>query len=362
MKWRYIYLATALLSLGFAACEDRPPAREAEPEIRIAEVATQVLEEQKWVETISSFGMIEAAQEIVITVDFSERVKAVHVEEGQRVEAGQVLIELDRKKQELLLAQFRTARKQAQATLTNAKTSLKRQKTLYAKRNIPLSKLEEAQLALKTARARYEEAQAAVQLGQRDLADRRITSPAGGQIVKRSVEPGETVSPGVPLLGIQVVDAVRVITYVTEKEINHLSLGGEAKVTTPGVQGRTYSARIESIGTSADPDTGSFSVKLTIPNTDGLLRPGMTARVNLTGRQYEDAILIPDSALVDLNRRRVAFKVIADKAVMVEPAVALSTIDRVRVISGLQAGDQLIVDGVANIVDGTPVRVVQSDS
>ena len=361
-NWRSICLALALLIFELTACENRPPAQEEVPELRIAEVEIKVLQEQPWVERISSFGVIEAAKEIVITVDFSERVQKVYFEEGDRIKAGQLLIELDKRKQELRLAGFKTSLKEAKATLINAQTNLKRQEKLYAKRNIALSKLEEAQLALKSARARHEEALAAVLLAERELADRRITSPAAGQVVKRSVEPGETVGAGAPLIVIQVVDAVRVITYVTEKEINHLRLGSEARVTTPGVKGRTYTARIESLGTKADPDTGNFYVKLAIPNIEGLLRPGMTARVSLPGLQYQDAILIPDSALVDRNRRRVAYKVVEGKAVQVEPVVELSTVDLVHVLSGLQAGDQLIVDGIANIVDGTPVKVIQEDS
>ena len=361
LKRRCICLVAAVLTAGLWACENRPPAREAVPEPRVAEVGTRVLQEQPWVETISSFGVIDAAKEIVITTDFSERVAKVHVKEGRRIEAGQLLIELDRDKQELRLARYRNSLKEARANLANARANLKRQEALFAGRNIAQSKLEESQLALKTARARYEEGLAAVQLGERELADRRITSPAAGQVVKRSVEPGETVSPGASLMIIQVVDAVRVITYVTEKDINHLSPGSEAVVTTPAVPGRTYTARIESLGTKADPETGSFSVKLAIPNTEGLLRPGMTARVSLQGRHYQDAILIPDNALVDRDRRRVAYKVVDGAAVQVEPVVALTAMDRVLVLSGLQAGDRIIVEGVENIVEGTLVKVMESD-
>lgn len=361
MRWKILFLGATLMLLGFIACENRPPAQEEVTQpLRIAEVEVTVLEEQPWAETISSFGVIDAAQEIVITVDFSEGVNTVHVEEGDRIKADQLLIELDGRKQQLRLARFRNVLKEAKATLNSAQTTLKRQETLYAKRNIALSRLEESQLVLKTARARYDEALAAVRLAERELADRKITSPAAGQIVKRSVEPGETVSPGNPLIVIQVVDAVRVITYVTEKDINHLGPGNEASVTTPGVQGRAYTARIESLGSKADPDTGNFSVKLTIPNSDGLLRPGMTARVNLQGLTYQGAILIPEQALVDRNRRRVAYKVVDGKAVQVEPMIALTTVDQAHVLSGLQAGDQLIVNGLANIVDGTPVKVIQN--
>jgi len=355
-------LASAFLMVVVVSCEDRPPAREEVPEPRIAGVETRILQEQTWKETISAFGVIDAAKEIVITTDFSERVEKVHVEEGDRIQAGQLLIELDRRKQQLRLARYRTSLKEAKATLTNAQTTLKREEALFAGRNISKSRLEQTQLAFKTARARYEEALAAVQLAERELADRKITSPASGQVVKRAAEAGETVSPGATLMVLQVVDAVRVITYVTEKDINHLRLGSEASVIAPAVPGRTYTGRIESIGSKADPDTGTFAIKLAVSNNEGLLRPGMTARVSLGGLTYRNAILIPDDALVDRNRRRVAFKVVDGVAVQVEPVVALSTIDQVHVLSGLQAGDRLIVGGIENIADGTPVRMIDADS
>ena len=360
MVWKRLCIAAIIFAIGLIACENRPPSRDGVPEPRVAEVAVKILREQPWAETINSFGEIDAAKEIVITMDFSERVTKVYFEEGDRIKAGQLLIELDKRKPQLRLVRARTALRESKANLASSKTNLKRQETLYAKRNISLSKLEESQLALKRAKARNEEAFAAVKLAERDLADRRVTSPADGQVVKRDVEPGETVRPGVPLVVIQVVDAVRVITYVTEKDINHLRPGNEAIVTTPAVQSRTYSARIESLGTKADPDTGNFAVKLAIPNTEGMLRPGMTARVSLQGLKYQDAILIPDSALVDRDRRRVAYKVVDGRAVQVEPAVALSTVNQVHVLSGLEAGDQLIVEGLGSIVDGAPVRVIQN--
>jgi membrane fusion protein (multidrug efflux system) len=100
-------------------------------------------------------------------------------------------------------------------------------------------------------------------------------------------------------------------------------------------------------------------VKLAIANSEGLLRPGMTARVKLQGLRYQEAIVIPDSALVDRDRRRVAYKVMEGKAVEVEPVMAITAGDKVHVLSGLQAGDQLITGGIANVVDGTPVQAIQ---
>jgi membrane fusion protein (multidrug efflux system) len=349
-------LALLLLALSPAACDTRPPAQLESPEARIAEVEVLLLESQPWVEAITSYGVIEAAEEIVIAVEFSGQIEAVHFEEGDRVQAGELLIELDSEKQSLRLSQARTTREETEATLAEAQTELKRRQELFRLGNVSRATVDKAQLAVKTARARYEDAIAAVQLAERELADCRITSPAGGLVEKRLANPGEAVIPGAALGLIQAVDAVRVVTYVTEKDINHLRLGSEASVSTPGVQGQLYNAHIESLGAKADPATGNFTVKLAIPNPGDLLRPGMTARVALQGVRHEEAIVVPDSALVDRDRRRVAYKVVKDRAIEVEPAVALSGGDRLRVLTGLQAGDRLIVGGLANVTDGTLVR------
>jgi membrane fusion protein (multidrug efflux system) len=356
------YFLLSILLLTFVSCENRPPAREKAQEAIIAEVEVLLLKPQSWTETINSYGVVEAAEEITITVDFSDRVTKVHFKEGNRVKAGQLLVEFDREKQSLRLTQSGTTLKESQAALDNSLKTFKRQQALFERKNISRSRFEEAQLEFQRAKARYEESIAAVQLVERDLADRKITSPAAGLVEKRSVNPGETVTAGTSIAVIQTVATVRIVTFVTEKEINHLRLGSEAIVTTSGVQGRKYIARIESLGAKADPTTGTFNVKLTIPNPEGLLRPGMTTRVKLQGKQYQDAIWIPDNAFVDRNRRRVVYKVVDGMATEVEPVIAFFNEDRIHVLSGLQAGDQLIINGLSNIKNGSKVKVIQADT
>jgi membrane fusion protein (multidrug efflux system) len=159
--------------------------------------------------------------------------------------------------------------------------------------------------------------------------------------------------PGQQLALIQTVDTVRVTTFVSEKDINALRVGGEARVTTPGVRGKEYAARIESLGAKADSATGNFTVRLALRNEDGLLRDGMTARVHLQGLQYPDALLVPDTAVVDRNRRRVVYKVVNGKAVEVAPVLAATVGDLIPVLDGLQAGDRIIVEGLEGVVDGS---------
>jgi RND family efflux transporter MFP subunit len=357
----YYFLLSVLL-LTLTGCENRPPSKEEAQVAKTAEVEVMSIKPQSWTETISSYGVVEAAEEIDVTVDFSDRVKKVYFKEGNRVEAGQLLVEFDKEKQRLRLAQTRTTLKEAKAALDNSLKNFKRQQALFEKKNISRSRFEEAQLELQRAKARYEEFLAAVQLAERELSDRRITSPAAGLVEKRLINPGETVAVGASIAVIQTVATVRIVTFVTEKEINHLRLGNEAVVTTSGVYGRKYTARIESLGAKADLATGTFKVTLAIPNPEGLLRPGMTTRVKLPGRQYQEAILIPDKAFVDRNRRRVVYKVVDGNAVEVEPVIAFFDKDRIHIISGLETEDQLIVNGLANIKNGSQVKIVASDA
>jgi membrane fusion protein (multidrug efflux system) len=359
-RHRLTLIAILIFLNVIVACNNKEMDKEESKQVRIAEVGTITLKPQTYSETIHSFGVIEAAKEIIIALDFSEHVKNIYFNEGDRVTAGQLIIELDEQKQRLKIAQFETSLKKAKAIMENAQTSQNRYQKLFKNGHTSLAKLETVQLEFQTAKAQYEDALNALRLSKRELADRRILSPVNGIIDKRSIDPGEMAMPGQPLVVIQAVDAVRVLTYVTEKEINRLQLGSETSISTAGALGRRYVGRIESIGAKADPSTGNFSIKIAISNSDGLLRPGMTAQVIMEDLKDQEAILIPDTTLVDRDRRRVAYKVVDGKAVEVAPIVSLSYGEKVHVLSGLQAGDQLIVEGMEFVKHGSPVKVIPS--
>jgi len=214
-----------------------------------------------------------------------------------------------------------------------------------------------SQVALRRATARYEDALAAQRLAERELTESRVLSPVSGIVDRRLVETGETVMPGQLLGSVQVVDRVRVRVHVGEREVNDLRVGAVAEVRSAGVPGRVYQARIEAVGIKADPQTGNFPVKLTLSNEDGLLRPGMTARVQLQGLTHSDTLLIPDEALVDRRRRRVVYVVRDGKAVEIEPLLRASVGEEIPVLDGLHPGDRLVVAGMEQLIDGSPVKV-----
>lgn len=352
-------LIALMVSAALPACSGETPEQLAAPKPRIPQVQTLILEPQTWQQTLEAYGVVEPAEDVAITLDFSAPVTALHFEEGQRVEQGQLLIELDSRKRDLRLAQAATAVEEMQAGLEEARRELERRRDLASSGAVSREILDRSEIDLRRATARYEDALAAYRLADRERTESQILSPVSGIVDRKAVEPGETVMPGQLLGSVQVVDRVRVRVYVSERVVNDLRVGTGAEVRSAGVPGRTFRAIIEAVGINADPQTGNFPVKLTQPNEDGLLRPGMTARVRLQGLTHADTLLIPDNALVDRRQRRVVYVVRDGKAVEVEPLLRASVGEEVPVLGGLEAGDRLVVTGMEQLVDGSLVDVIE---
>jgi membrane fusion protein (multidrug efflux system) len=302
--------------------------------------------------------VVEAESATTLSVSFPARVEEVLFEEGQSVAKGQVLVRFDTEKRSLRVKQSQAAVDASKAALENARTELERVRSLEATGATTPQLVDRAENAHRQAAAAFQDAVAARGLARRELSDATLKSPMEGVVDRRDVEPGETVTPGHPLAVIQGGEALEVLTHVTEKDVNFLRLGGSASVSASAARGRTYHAQITTIGVAADPRTGNFAVRLRIDSEgEGLLRPGMTTRVRLQGEGIPDAIVVPEDAVVDRDRQRVVFLAVDGHAVQVVPVIGLTSSELVHVVDGLEVGDELIVDGLVPIVDGSKIEI-----
>jgi RND family efflux transporter MFP subunit len=241
--------------------------------------------------------------------------------------------------------------------LQEARLKLQRRRNLAEKETISREVLDNAQLTVDASTAAYQQAVASQQLAVRELADTRIVSPTEGLVEIQAVEVGEPVQAGVSLVTLQAVQGLRVHTWVSEADIVQVHAGGPALVTASGLAGREFEASIEWVGVNADPATGNFPVKLILAGDTESLRPGMTASAELQGISVHDALLLPESALVDRDRRRVVFVVKQSVAHMKEPLLAAGFSNRLHVLQGLAPGDQVVVAGQSQLLDGATVSI-----
>ena len=354
------------LSLVLGACSEEPaPAAEAPTVAPVVDVTVQELNIQVWQGNIRTFGVVEALEEVNVAAELSGTVQAVHVNEGDPVEAGQLLLELDPQKRQLALQQSEQQVNRTRAALEEAQLKLQRRRNLSEQETISKEVLDNAQLTVDAATATYQQALVSQQLAERELADTRIYSPTTGLVDIQAVEVGEAVMVGASLITLQAMQELRVHTWVSEADIRHIRAGGKARVIASGLAGREFQGSIEWVGVSADPDTGNFPVKLILTDETDTLRPGMTATAVLEGINIPDVLLLPESALVDRDRRRVVFIVEQDGlqniARLREPLLAAGFGHRLHILDGVAPGDLVVTSGQRQLLEGTTVNIQSGD-
>lgn len=355
MLYRVSVVIVFSLTMLVSACEQPKSAAPASAEVAKLSVNTKTLDAGDWQLQFTAYGHFESTEEVTISVDFSGTVEKVHFRDGQNVRAGDLLIELDNQKQGLRVRQSKANLLRARAELEKSRATYFRYRDLMATGALSREQLKQGESDYERARASVDEAEAALALAEQGLRETRIISPVDGVVDKRLVELGQTVLPGNPLAIVQVADTLRVVTYVSEREVNQLRLGDEASVLSPAVPGQELSARVELVSSAADLETGNFTVKLTVSNPERQLRPGMSAQVNMRGIVRKNVLVVDKKYLVDRNRRRVLFIYQDGVAREVEPSFGAGVGDRLPVLAGMAVGDELIISHLESLVDGRAV-------
>ncbi len=355
MNTRIPLLFTAALLI--TACGAEVPDTEPKASTALAHgVTTEQLEPVSWQGWVASFGVVEALKEVNVASELSGTVSAVYVDEGDRVEAGQLLLELDTRKRDLALEQAKQQVERTQIALKEAQLKLERRHSLAERETISQEILDNARLAVDAASATHQQALAARNLAQRELADTRIISPTTGLVDEQRVEPGEPVQAGASLIKLQALGGVRVQTWVSEQDVLLLSAGDNAEVEVPGLPGESFAGLVEWVGVKADPSTGNFPIKLILDSDHPGLRPGMTASTRMQAKAIADVLILPETALLDRNRRRMVFVVEDGIAQLREPVLSAGLSGSLQILAGLSAGERVITEGHQSLVDGSPVQ------
>lgn len=278
----------------------------------------------------------------VLAAEVAGVVDVMRVEVGQRIGAGQLVAAVDTRALAQALAEAEAYHRQATAQHQRATS-------LYEKRSITQQQLLDAVTAKDVADSRL----ASVRL---DLDKSRIRAPWGGEVAAKRVEVGDYVTPGQPVIELVDASTLKVRAPAPAVDVPFLEIGSPVSIRVDAYPGEVFTGRLVRFGAELDPRARSLDVEAEIANRDGRLKPGMSARLEVPRRTIEDAVLVPLEALVDLGEQRAVF-VVADgvarrRVVELGPVVG----ERVVVLSGVAAGEPVVVDGEQRIADGQAVR------
>ena len=212
---------------------------------------------------------------------------------------------------------------------------------------------------LQMAQADVQQAEAAVKLSQLQLDKTTIVAPFDGVVAELYVTEGSTVGPQAPI-AMFVSNTLEVLINVEEERISKISKNQSAGLTTAAYPDQDFSAVVTSIAPVADQDTHTFAVKVTPLDEAGLLRSGMSANVSILAKGDENSLLVPRSAVTQMNNQDTVF-VVKDNHIVEQRVVTtgLTNTDQVEILKGLKAGEQVVVAGQSNLVDGATVKIVK---
>lgn len=267
------------------------------------------------------------------------------VEEGQPVAAGDPIVHLN---QDLYQARY----DKALAQYEYDEREFRRIQDLYERGATSRVELDDARTARDISKAALDEAQ-------RELERTTIAAPIGGILNKLPAEVGEYAAPGQPVAEIVDINRVKVAVYVPERDVYYLAVGQPADVVALNPQETHHRGIITYISEIAEPETRSTRLEITIDNHDHALRSGQIVIARLTRRVLEDIIMIPLQAVIPLEVGRVVYVVDDDgKARRREVKLGMIKGRQVRVLSGLEPGERLIVAGHRYVGPGQAVSVV----
>lgn len=366
-KWREVWpryrqsdfhcQLAAVLMLGacLLACSRKPSTAESEeaagnPGDAMAEVTVTRVERADINSTLSVSGTIASLpnQDVRVSSLVPGRVARMMVAEGDQVEAGQVLAKIDDRPFRDQLQQAEAAVEQAKANLENARLNRDRNENLFQRGIAARKELEDARTQVNVDEAALRQAEAALALARLQLARTEERSPLDGTVVKRLVSVGEQVdgTAAQPLFQVANVREVELFGNVPALYLDKIRVGQRLQISTDAFPGKEFGGRVVAISPAVDPSSNIGLVRIRISNVASLLRLGMFLTAQVPLETHRQALVVPTQAIYrDQEGKPQVYRVVGANAEAVPVKLGLETQDRVELLSGIQAGDNVILTG-----------------
>jgi membrane fusion protein (multidrug efflux system) len=343
-RFPLLILSAATLLL-FSCGEGEPPAvaGAGAPPSAPVQVSTAKVDLRSFTDMTLSVGNLRATESVEISASVTEKIVSLDFEDGQTVKEGDVIARLESDEEKALMDI-------AKAELAEEQREIERIEGLVRTNAV-------AQVTLEERRTQAVRAEGAISRIEAMIKDRLITAPFDGVIGLRRISAGALVSPGAIITTLDKVDTMKLDFTVPEVFLGSLTTGTALIARTRAYPDDDFSGSIETIDTRVDPLTRAVPVRALLPNPDGRLKPGMLMTVELQ-RNERTSPTIPERALVPLGERQSVYLITPEKtAKLVEITIGSRIPGYVEVVAGLAAGDEIVVDGVLSLREGSALKI-----
>lgn len=380
-----------------AGCSKSDTAQARSAESTAKPVAVAVVQKESVRRAVDVIGTLAAVDQVTVSSEADGKVRTILADMGDRVAAGQVLIQLDNEKQQYTyeqqqavlartLAQYGAKDPQnlpgientpdvqrANADLVQATQAFERASELIKRTLISQQALDDAKTALESKRASYDAAlqnarnlrasiqasEATVKLAGRQLRDTEIRAPFDGYVEKRLVNLGELVKAQMPVMAIVRLDPLKVTGEMPEKMAPWITVGLPVELHVDAYRDRTFTGKVTRISPAVNPATRAFAFEAVVPNAGAMLKPGTFARVHVESGKVDDLLTLPYAALqyrYGVNR---VFVVAGDRLAMRELQVGERLGERIEITGGVKEGERVAITDIDTLNDGDRIAVTK---
>jgi multidrug efflux pump subunit AcrA (membrane-fusion protein) len=390
-----IVIMLGILPCVAAGCSDSSEEQAAGAKEAGKPVKTEAVRQDSVRRTLDVVGTLAAEDQVTVSSEVEGVVRRVRADLGDRVVAGQPLVELDREKLQYNLDQQRAAHarsltkyggtdvahlpqiegtpdvRRAAAELAQAKQGLERATELHKRQLISQQALDDAETTLRLKAAAYDAAlqdaknlrtdidasAAAMKLAERHLEDASIRAPFDGYIQQRMVSVGELVKAQMPVMTVVRVNPLKLLSEIPERMAPWIKVGQPLTLRVDAFPDRPFTATVSRISPAVNTQTRTFAFEALAPNAEALLKPGTFARVRLETSLVEQVMTIPYAAMQYRYGVYRAFAVAGDRLEARELKTGDRVGDRMEILDGLDNADRVAVTDVDTLTDGMRVAV-----
>jgi multidrug efflux pump subunit AcrA (membrane-fusion protein) len=392
-KGALIAVVLCTLAAALSGCADSSAEQDGGKKQPAKAVKTEAVRQESVRRTLEVVGTLAAEDQVTISSEVDGVVRRVLADLGDRVEAGQALVELDREKLQYTLDQQRAAHERALTRLgavdaeqlprvedtpdvrraaaeqTQARQNFERAAELHKRQLISQQMLDDADTALRLKRAAYDAAlqeaknlradidasEAAMKLAERTLRDTSVRAPFDGYVQQRMVSVGELVKAQMPVMTVVRVDPLKLLSEIPERMAPWVKVNQPLTLRVDAFPDKDFTATVSRISPAVNTQTRTFAFEALAPNADGVLKPGTFARVRLETSLVEEVMTIPYGAMQYRYGVYRAFKVEGDRLAARELKTGDRVGDRMEILAGLSRGDRVALTDVDTLTDGMSV-------
>lgn len=298
------------------------------------------------VETIQAVGTLRPNEAVTVTSEIAGRVAKLAFREGQRVNAGDLLVQLD-----AAILRAELARSRSELTLARANHE---RNTRLARDGMASPRTRDESLAALQA------AEAGIALAEARLEKTAIRAPLSGVVGLRAISSGAFVEPGTPIVELSDIDPIKLDFRVPELALPSLRNGQRVRVTVDALPGLRFAGEVYAIDPIVEPGGRAVRLRARIPNPDTRLTAGLFARVEIVISEREQVLLIPESAVFARGNGRHVFRIVDGRAKLTPVSVGVRRPGQVEIREGLAAGDVVVTAGHQTLRDNGEVEVLGS--